>query len=100
MFQVIKRNGEYEEFNPQKIKNSIIKAFKAVEQKYGCILSAQNYDLIDKFISDLGKTDSILPIEIIQDRVEQFLCTNWFQVGRVFMLYREQHKHNSSLKFE
>lgn len=98
MFQVIKRNGEYEEFNPQKIKNSIIKAFKAVEQKYGCILSAQNYDLIDKFISDLGKTDSILPIEIIQDRVEQFLCTNWFQVGRVFMLYREQHKQARLVK--
>ena len=89
---VIKRDGSKEEFNPKKIENAILKAFKA------CDYSLAEYEAndISDFCKRLGQFDwkDGRSVEEIQDAVEQFLMSNdnWFHVGKAYMLYREQHK--------
>lgn len=94
---IVKRNGTKEEFNPEKIEEAILKAFKA------CNYSISEVDRrnITEFIDNLGNgalatmDDPIkeeIPVECIQDKVEKFLCKRWFPVGKAYMLYREQHK--------
>jgi ribonucleoside-triphosphate reductase len=89
---VSKRDGSKEEFNPQKIENAILKAFKA------CDYSLAKYEAndISDFCKRLGQFDwkDGRSVEEIQDAVEQFLMSNdnWFHVGKAYMLYREQHK--------
>ena len=86
---VIKRNGTKEEFNTYKIEEAIKKAFKAcsyeLTQKDKKSISEFTNNLADEFIDDVS-------VEYLQDRVEKFLCKRWFRVGKVYMLYREQHK--------
>ena len=96
---VIKRDGSKEEFNPQKIENAILKAFKA-----------NNYSLNDaelEHIKEFCKGDDTyekrsidLTVENIQNAVEKFLISNpkWFPVGKAYMLYREQHKQARLIK--
>lgn len=92
---VIKRNGSREEFNSLKIKEAIRKAFKAV----GMDCTSSDKGLIDRFTMELAKEGwREVPIEDVQDAVEQFLCMYWFPVGKAFILYREQHKQARLVK--
>lgn len=94
---IVKRNGTKAEFNPEKIKGAILKAFKACNYR----ISEMDRRNITEFIDSLGN-DSLatmddpvkeeIPVECIQDKVEKFLCKRWFPVGKAYMLYREQHK--------
>ena len=89
---VIKRDGSKEEFNPKKIENAILKAFKACNYS----LAQHEADDISDFCKRLGQFDwkDGRDVEGIQDAVEQFLMSNdnWFHVGKAYILYREQHK--------
>ena len=89
---VIKRSGEKEEFNAEKIENAIAKAFNAVKQP----LSKKEKEKIQSFCKDLEVEEVETTVENIQDAVEQFLMSNnnWFYVGKAYMLYREQHKES------
>lgn len=100
---IVKRNGTKEEFNPEKIEEAILKAFKA------CNYSISEVDRrnITEFINNLGNgalatmDDPVkeeIPVECIQDKVEKFLCKRWFPVGKAYMLYREQHKKARLIK--
>ena len=84
--QVIKRNGEKQEFDFSKIKNAVNKAFNAVH----------NADAPDEFIDYLStvtetfKTD--ITVEEIQNFVEYSLMgQGWFDVARAYIVYREKH---------
>ena len=94
---VIKRDGSKEKFNPEKIEKAILKAFKALNYD----LSDQEKDVIKMFTcnyyeeEDWDKThDTTMTVESIQDDVEKFLIgvPEWYDVGRAYMLYREEHK--------
>ena len=86
---VIKRSGEKEEFNAEKIESAILKAFNA--QLYD--LSIEEKAEIKAFSKSLNRNKE-QSVEDIQDEVEQFLTIHaaWWYVGKAYMLYREQHK--------
>lgn len=88
--KVVKRDGSKEEFNPKKIENAILKAFKACKEP----LSDRDRMTISTFCVDLEVAELEMTVENIQDSVERFLLQKdrWFEVGKAYMLYREQHK--------
>lgn len=86
--QVIKRDGSKEEFNPQKIETAILKAFGACDYE----LDSHERGVITEFCEKFGIYKDGTTVEEIQDAVEKFLITNWFKVGKTYMLYREHHK--------
>ena len=92
---VIKRDGSKEEFNPEKIQSAIYKAFNAA----GVELSIEYKFNVVEFCNSLDKGMD-LSVEDIQDKVERFLMENpkWFEVGKAYMLYREQHKQARLIK--
>lgn len=94
---IVKRNGTKEEFNPEKIEEAILKAFKACNYRIGEMDRRNITEFIDNLDNDSLATmdDPVkeeIPVECIQDKVEKFLCKRWFPVGKAYMLYREQHK--------
>ena len=88
---VIKRDGSKEEFKFTKIKNAILKAFKAC----GVELTEKDYQAIDNFLrtAELCRNGDIT-VEAVQDQVEKFLVSKpeWFDIAKAYILYREQHK--------
>lgn len=99
----VKCNGTKEEFNPEKIEGAILKAFKACNYR----ISEMDRRNISEFIDSLGNgalatmdnpVKEEIPVECIQDKVEEFLCKRWFPVGKAYMLYREQHKKAGLIK--
>lgn len=96
--KVIKRNGLKEEFNPQKIEDAILKAFKAE----GYELSIPEKDMVKMFSCEFLEPDDwekdhevCMTVESIQDGVEKFLLgvPEWFDVAKSYMLYREKRKN-------
>ena len=89
--QVIKRDGSKEEFNFGKIKNAILKAFKACSVEP----TEKDYQAIDNFLrtAELCRNGDVT-VEAVQDQVEKFLVSNseWFDIAKAYILYREQHK--------
>lgn len=89
--KVIKRDGSKEEFNSKKIKNAILKAFKAC----GVEPTEKDYQAIDNFLrtAELCRNGDVT-VEAVQDQVEKFLVSNpeWFDIAKAYILYREQHK--------
>ena len=84
--KVIKRNGTTEEFNFDKIKNAVNKAFKAQYQS----------DAPDDLISYLENVASTFTddksVEEIQNFVEDSLMQfKWFDVARNYISYRDHH---------
>ena len=88
---VIKRDGSKEEFKFTKIKNAILKAFKAC----GVEPTEKDYQDIDNFLrtAELCRNGDVT-VEAVQDQVEKFLVSNpeWFDIAKAYILYREQHK--------
>lgn len=89
--KIIKRNGFLEEFNPDKIKSAINKAFKACD-----------YTIDDSVIQELTDNVSIwdnISVEDIQDQIEEILMDYDFpKVAKEFILYREKHSTTRFIK--
>lgn len=85
--QVIKRNGNLEKFNVDKIISAVEKAFKSCNKKMPQYL----YDMIGALFGTLeGDT---IGIEEIQNKVEDVLMNDkHFDVAKSYIIYREQHK--------
>ena len=85
--QVIKRDGNLEEFNVDKIISAVEKAFKSCNKKMPQYL----YDMIGALFGTLeGDT---IGIEEIQNKVEDILMNDkHFDVAKSYIIYREQHK--------
>lgn len=99
--QVIKRSGEKEEFNAEKIENAVAKAFKACGKDF----NDKDYDfnpsykerfnrLWSAWLKNNFTENSEISVEEIQDFVENTLCHIDFPVGKAYMLYREQHNES------
>lgn len=85
--QVIKRNGSIVAFNLDKIKEAIIKAFKATNEQFD---SSSLSSLLLK-IQDKIKEDKV-NVETIQDVVETELINFNHTVGKAYILYRHEHE--------
>ena len=89
--KVVKRNGNLEEFNVNKIIRAVRKAFKAANSEYP--------EYLDKMIPSLFVEEDTINIEVIQDRVEQLLMNdNHFGAAKDYILYRDKHKQARFIK--
>lgn len=81
-----KRDGSLEQFDIDKIKNAVLKAFNSVNSSIDVHDCSRVFD--EKIFSDL-KT-----VEEIQDKVEQVLMENgYYDVAKSYILYRK-HREN------
>lgn len=85
--QVVKRDGNIEEFNIDKIISAVEKAFKSCNKEMPQYL----YDMLGALFGTLeGDT---IGIEEIQNKVEDVLMNDkHFDVAKSYIIYREQHK--------
>ena len=82
---VVKRNGENQQFDIEKIYLAVSKAFKSVHQEVPGYLKHTLHGLFSNF--------DIIGVEEIQDKVEQVLMhNNHYQAAKAYILYRERHK--------
>lgn len=98
MFQVVKRDGEVDEFKIGKITAAIHKAFDAKEKNY----SEEMIDLLGlRVTSDFQKkiTDNKITVEEIQDSVENVLIqAGYADVAKAYILYRKQREKVRNMK--
>lgn len=84
--KIQKRNGLYQEYDENKIKIAIQKAFKSLDQ------SINETDL-NKIIKDIERSlDDQISVEMIQDKVEEALMKHgYLQIAKAYILYRQKH---------
>ena len=92
-YKVVKRDGTLVEFNEEKIYNAINAAFKSVGSTFHTrLFRAMMRDLFTVCPNPIG-------VEEIQNRIERWLMDHkYFQVSKVFILYREKHKEDRFLE--
>lgn len=80
---VVTKNGE-EEFNPSKLQQSIIKAFR----DYGYVLTPKDSREISNFCQSFNPKLRSIEAKTLQDEVEQFLITHprWYKVGKALII--------------
>lgn len=90
--QIIKRNGETKNYEPEKIEGAIRSAFKSVENSPHTDLDTIIPPLvkeIEEGILELTKSGSLVQVETIQDLVEKTLIEhNYYAEVKNFILYR------------
>ena len=86
--EVIKRDGRHVEFDKQKIKDSVLKAFKEVDGEithYAQTKAAEIAGYIEGIISE----HDFLGVEVIQDYIEdKLMASNRKDVARAYIIYR------------
>ena len=81
--KVTKRDGTLENFSIQTLKGAIRAAFKSAKMKY------TKEDI--KTISEAVEIYDNIPVENIQDQIEQLLMSNNFPVvAKEYILYRKR----------
>lgn len=86
--KVKKRNGNLVDFDPNKIKNAVHKAFSTHP------VPEQEEEIVITRILDLLPEKDILNIEEIQDHIEYMLMdSGYLNIAKEFILYRERHKN-------
>ena len=84
---VIKRDGNKEKFNINKIESAVKRAYKSTGRE----IPEHMLHLIDSIFSVLD--GDVIGVEEIQDKVEDILMNEKeFKVARAYILYREKHK--------
>ena len=90
--KVIKRNGEIQEFNFEKIKNAIDKAFKSTGRTGAPSILFEHLEHWFTMIADGCES---INVEKIQDIVEKHLMfEKYFEVAKVYILYRDKHEES------
>ena len=90
---VIKRNKTKESFNINKVLNAVKKAFISCNKEFPLDI----YNIILDTFSSIEDTD--INIESIQNKVEEILMNNkYFDVAKVYIIYRYQHKQARFIK--
>jgi len=94
---IIKRDGNSENFNPEKIHHALMSAFVAVEgdvsesQRIRDIVSTA-VNTIVKVLNNRAEQGETIRIETIQDQVElELMRAGEQKVARAYVLYREEH---------
>ena len=91
MLKVVKRDGNIEDFNVQKVVNAVQKAFASV----GCELP----EYLNTMVPALFEKGDVIGVEDIQDKVEQLLMNDkHFKAAKSYILYREKHKQARFIK--
>lgn len=89
-----KRTGQIVDFDLEKIKNAIKKAFDSKQVEYDPAI----VESVDKLIS-LTYTNVPVSVETIQDNVERVLMQfGYYDIAKTFILYREQRKSTRFVK--
>jgi len=90
MVYIIKRDGEQEIYDSQKITKAIDKAFRSVgAESHSSTLKKITKRIEGQLFSPENKMQQ-LSVENIQDSVEKHLMENgYYEVGRSYILYRE-----------
>ena len=92
---ILKRNGNKEEFNPQKIKNAISLAFDACEVS---IPTEEIDELIENITKKIQESEKLLSVEDIQDLVEVGLMQlEYCDVSKAYIIYRAEHALNREM---
>ncbi|MCR5029183.1 MAG: ribonucleoside triphosphate reductase [Fibrobacter sp.] len=98
MYQVIKRDGEFVDFNIEKIRGAILKAFKAKDKEY-------TDDTIDflalKVTADFNDKikNGKIAVEDVQDSVERVLQRGGYEdVAKAYILYRREREKVRNMK--
>lgn len=90
---VIKRDGSKENFDINKIKIAINKAFEACGHD-----ECKELDDIESLFNQINKVSS-MGVEEIQDIVEDWLMDGgYFDIAKAYILYREKHKELRFIK--
>lgn len=97
MIKILKRTGNFVDFNGEKITNAIIKAMKETKDGVDEEL-AKEVSL--KIQEDLEHKDFPIPVEVVQDMVEnELMDTKRKDVAKRYILYRyERDKSRDSRK--
>ncbi|TCT14377.1 ribonucleoside-triphosphate reductase class III catalytic subunit [Natranaerovirga pectinivora] len=98
MFEVIKRDGEVSSFDLIKIKEAIVKAFKATNKKYADAIMDM---LVLRVTADFQNKmkDNFIHVEDIQDSVETVLeQSGYTDVAKAYILYRKQREKIRNMK--
>ena len=97
MLKVRKRNGNLVDFEIEKIRNAVAKAFAATG-------ISQNGDILDlvalRTSADFGRKvrDGVIDVEDIQDSVEKTLAESGFtDVAKNYIVYRIQHEKKRNM---
>lgn len=91
MLYIIKRDGQSEPFNPQKIKNAILKAFIAVDGQLTEYAIGKANNIVDYIEGYCLDYEVPLSIEEIQDLVERgLMSTKRKDVARAYITYRNE----------
>ncbi len=92
MYRVVKRDGKISEFNIQKIRDAIEKAFIALNKQYHPgVLDMLALRVTADFESKIK--DDLITVEDIQDSAENVLSEAGFtDVAKAYILYRKQRE--------
>lgn len=98
MYRVIKRDGQFAEFDLIKISKAITKAFESQNKQY----HPQTIDFLSlKVTADFEPKiqNGFISVEDIQDSVENILIKSGYaDVAKAFILYRKQHEKMRNMK--
>ncbi|MDR2075247.1 MAG: ribonucleoside triphosphate reductase [Holosporales bacterium] len=87
---MVKRDGTYSNFDPEKIVNAIYKAAKETDEFGLSEAKSLGYSATNKVAQKFTKNPP--HIEDIQDIVEETLiCSGYITTAKAYILYREQH---------
>lgn len=91
MINVIKRSGNKEKFEPNKIENAIKKAFDSIGKEISDVTIKSMMRRITGALELLNSDD--INIELVQDTVEETLMrSGFYDVAKRFILYRNEHE--------
>lgn len=95
--KVKKRNGNYEDYDLNKIWNAVTKAYKSCNYEY---IGGKVEDDLHSLCDDIATSDAeTIDVEEIQDHIEAILFDHApMEVAKAYMLYRERHKESRAIK--
>lgn len=91
MIKVYKRDGRETEFDENRIRLAIAKAFAEVDKVSADELSAESKNIIDRIVAEISSINNNLPVEKIQDLVEsKLMASKRKDVAKAYILYRDE----------
>jgi ribonucleoside-triphosphate reductase len=93
--EVVKRDGSIVPYQPEKVRKVVKAAFMSVHNEVDDLV----LDNITDSITALFTKNNQIPVEVIQDEIENWLMHfHYFEVAKAFILYREKHRETRLLK--
>ena len=98
--KVIKRDGREIEFDANKIRSAITKAFVEVDSVSEDNLSEKSISIINRIVDEISSCKKNLSVEQIQDMVEsKLMASKRKDVAKAYILYRDERtriRHKNS----